>query len=532
MRSGLLSKQILTCLVGVAIAVMVVRIGLTWRVFSDVIDEPYHIGAGVSMYEARKLVRGIQSPPLPRLVGALPLMLSGIRWPQDRGLTTIQTDLNAFDVGKPVLSQSQLSYWSVLTRARAAMLVFPIIAVVYVYLLGRFVGGAKVGCLAAIFFSTDPTLLGHSTWVTTDVAAAAGFLAATFHGIRFIAHPCARRALPAGVALGLALACKFSCALVVPALLLVMLVRRRAWPRMRQLGLAAICAFIAMWACYFFDVGKLGDRVATADDGLSIPAWLENIPIPMPSAVLGYLDLAHHVRLGHSAYLNGQISDNGWWYYFPEAIALKSPIALLIGVAGAGAIAFLLRRRPWLRWATLAFPPAIFLAAAMAGGLNLGIRHVLPVLPFLYLVVAQVLNRARLGPAVIGLIMLAFIETFWVHPDYLAFFNALAGGPSQGSKYLLDSNLDWGQDQARLKQWLDEHAKARQVTLRIFGVVHLPEWPHEGYEFVPAGESPHGLLAISKQIAAGSDMRGMARRHLAQIGYSIDIYDLDQPGGP
>src|SRR5687767_6115266 len=150
-----------------ATLVMALRIGATWRTFNDDIDEPYHIGAGIAMYETGRHVHGIQHPPLSRLVGVLPLVPGGVNYPET---PTAIHDLRAFDVGHWALMDGPVPYWDALVRARAAMLVFPLAAVLYVYLIGRYVAGERAGCVAAVFFSTDPTLLGHGGWVTTDVA--------------------------------------------------------------------------------------------------------------------------------------------------------------------------------------------------------------------------------------------------------------------------------------------------------------------------------------------------------------------------
>jgi hypothetical protein len=421
-----------------------------------------------------------------------------------------------------------------------------------------------VGCLAAVFVSTDPTLLGHASWVATDVAAAAGFLAATYHGVRFLAR--SRRwwrAVVAGAAMGLALACKFSCVIAILALLLILFMRRpralrraklrsffHAWPRAAGVALLTSSLFFTLWATYFFDIGRLGDAIVMPGMPYwdSLPEWLKQTPIPMPSVVVGCLELARHNAQGHDAYFNGQLGPGGWWGYFPEAIALKSPAALLIGIAIALVAATLSpkgRRLP-PRAAVLMVPLLLFMFVAMRAGINIGIRHVLPTIPLIYLIVVQIMARVRLAPLAAGLIVLAFVETGWRHPDYLAFFNVLAGGPHNGEKYLLDSNLDWGQDEARLARWLDQHAVGRAVTLRVFGNKRLEHWPHPSWDMVPPNESPRGLLAISKNVRHGlyprfyrdeqgnwrpqRDVLGLEHlRPVARIGYSIEVYDLGRP---
>jgi hypothetical protein len=548
-------------LVAAALAVMVVRIISTYAVFNDTADEPYHIGAAVSYCVAKHHVRGTQHPPLTRIVAGVPLVLAGIDSARDRGVKTVQNDLTAFEIGHDVLLRSHRPYWTVLTIARTAMIVFPIAAVVYVYLLGRYLAGPLVGTLSAVCFSTDPTLLGHGAVVATDVAAAAGFLAALYHGTRLLARSTWRRALLAGVVIGLAVACKFSCLAVIPALALILLTRRlgalrcgrprayvRAWPRAVHLLAVALVAFVTLWATYLFDVGRPGDSTALRPlaEWNVMPEWLKPVPLPMPAAFWGFAMVWEHNRAGHSTYFNGTVSNTASWGYFPEAIALKTPTAVVIGLALALATGLMARRTPRALVTLIAF--AVYLAASINSGINIGIRHVLPAIPLLYIVMIQQLARVRMTAAVVGIALLAIVETLWLHPDYLAFFNVLAGGPTNGGKYLLDSNLDWGQDQARLKDWLEQHARGRVVTNRVFGNPRLRQWPHQGFELLPPGSSPRGLLAVSKNEAAGlylgvfedeqgkrwveAPLQGLSRmRPVARVGYSIDIYDLDAPSG-
>jgi 4-amino-4-deoxy-L-arabinose transferase-like glycosyltransferase len=446
--------------------------------------------------------------------------------------------------------------------ARISTLIFPIAAVFYVYLIGRYVAGALPGCLAAICFSTDPTLLAHGGLVTTDVAAAAGFLAATYHGVKFIARPDWKRSLIAGIALGLALSCKFSCIAVIPGLVLIALLRRRralfegpvhryfkSWPRISRVATVLLTAFVTLWATFLFDFGRIqaSPALQKGAEWYSIPNWLKSTPIPMPAIVPGFMMVVQHNRAGHSTYINGSLEAFGTVSYFPEAIILKTPAAVLVGLVLAIGSAILARRLPPMLGITL-FPFAVYMLISMNAKLNLGIRHVLPAIPFLYLLLMQQLALVRMNLFAMIVTALAFIETLCLHPDYLAFFNVFAGGPRSGEKYLLDSNLDWGQDQFRLAKWLEQNAKGRIVTDRVFGNPRLREWQHEGYTILPPGSVPRGLLAVSKNEAYGlylgvwddadgkrhveAPLFGLERyKRVARIGYTIDVYDLDASVG-
>ena len=433
----------------------------------------------------------------------------------------------------------------------------------YLYLLAAWIGNELIAALAVIFFSMDPTLLGHSTWVCTDVAACAGFLAAMYHGLRWAELRGWRHALAAGIAIGAAIAAKFSCIFVVPAIGLLMIVRPlsvftsalpnklrtyfRRWPSIAQMVMVGVIAFLTLWATYFFDVDRLSNQTIFGTQRAEwqrIPARLREARIPMPSLVLGMMRLVWHNNSGDNNYLNGQFKGGGWWYYFPEAIAIKEPLALLGGLVISISLFFVPgKRAPW-QTAVILLPPAIFLAAAMKGSIEIGIRHVLPVLPFLYLLVCFQLTRAgKRGLAVLSvLIFMAMIESIMAAPDYIGFFNLAVGGSNYGTRYLSDSNIDWGQDVARLADWLhSDDARSREYSLKLFMLPGEDLRRQFGLKpATPFSNTRRGLLAISKNVSCGGlaedfdkrlprpDYRWLSQYPVVKrIGCSIDVYDLD-----
>jgi hypothetical protein len=193
----------------------------------------------------------------------------------------------------------------------------------------------------------------------------------------------------------------------------------------------------------------------------------------------------------------------------------------------------------------------VFFVSAMLGNLSIGIRHILPVIPLLYLFIAVVLVEARLSGLLGALALVGCIETARIHPDYLAFFNMAAGGPDRGQRFLLDSNLDWGQDVKRLAEWLKSpEAAGKRYTLRIFTFPHDRIAQEYGLDPSAFGQPPGDLLAISKSIRHGllgaemlpggemthtEDYSWLARFPVVKrIGYSIEVYDLSgsQPEKP
>jgi hypothetical protein len=536
----------------IAAIIMLARLALSVGVFSPAIDESSHIGSAVSLIEAKKLIAPGSHPPLARLVAAIPLWLDGARLPEVRGQTMIGTEDLGYALGTQVLYHSTKPYYTLLTHARLAMLVFPTIALLYVFLLGRMLFGEPAATLAVVFFSVDPTLLGYGFWVGNDMAACAGCLAATYHGLRWLNQPTWGRACAAGVVVGLAIATKFSCLLVIPVIVLLALARISPWRRLLvQMPAIAAIAFVTLWATYLFNVGPLSDQAGltaaahpTSDNAAAqamreqwqrVPRWIRETPIPMPSFFLGMARLAAHNRFGHAAYLNGHVSSTGWWYYFPEVFALKTPLGFLAALLIATGLG--IARRQWREWPIRAIliPFAVFFGAAMAAKLDIGIRYILPAIPFLYLFVAAQLARPRWIVLLACLILCSAIETAAVHPDYLSYFNVAAGGPSRGDRFALDTNLDWNQDVYRLADWIHANLHGRPYAIRLNGLRNKALIEKLGLDPNALDAPPHGRILFMSKSSRLIDGRlsWLARRKpIAHIGYSIDVYDLTGPARP
>ena len=185
------------------------------------------------------------------------------------------------------------------------------------------------------------------------------------------------------------------------------------------------------------------------------------------------------------SYLLGSNSDRGWWYYFPAAIVFKEPFAFLI-IFLLGLASFFLKKEDVISKSLLIIPAIAYLFVAMfLNRVNIGIRHILPVYPFMCVIGGYCVVMAKrsiyLMYALILLFLALAIDVLSVYPAHMSYFNRLIGGTGNGYKYLSDSNLAWGQDWGRLKKLMEENGIKRVSTSGGFTSINCVYYkiPHD-----------------------------------------------------
>jgi hypothetical protein len=247
----------------------------------------------------------------------------------------------------------------------------------------------------------------------------------------------------------------------------------------------------------------------------------------------------------------GRLSQEGWWYYFPATFALKTPLALKVLLV----LGFFVRPKaasgwaPWVLW----WPVVVYLIVTQTRGLNIGHRHLLPLHPFLFAAAGGCAawalahpRRRLLLPAVSVLAAWYAFSSLRVYPHFLAHFNELAGGPAGGYRYLVDSNLDWGQDLKGLAEALRERG-IPAVKLSYFGSAD-PEYYGIRGEMLPSQMLPppksvtHRVEAGDVVAISATNLQGVyldpalqpfladlrARTPLFTVGHAIFVYRVDR----
>jgi len=390
--------------------------------------------------------------------------------------------------------------------------------------------------------------------MTTDIAVTFFALLAMYSFDRWARRPSRRWQVISGVTLGLAIAAKFSAIILLPVVGLLALYagwrERHMATKLMALAAIFIIGAAAVWAVYRFQVGPFDSPAIT---------------VPAPSLWDGLLRVKERDEEGRMAFLLGKLSPKGWWYYFPVALAVKTPLPtlllLLAAIVSGLASIYRLGKQGSLAklgrsvWSApgLILLPVVYLAVSMRSSLNLGYRYILPVLPFLFIVISsQFTSRPsekarRQAAQVVGLILGVWLvaEAGLIYPNHLAYFNQAAGGPDNGYKILADSNLDWGQNLKRLKAWLDEQ-HIGQVHLAVF-TGSLPERYGIRAIKLPGPYEPpdaHGFQRFAPEpgvyVLGASSWQGLRldnpdtfdwfrrQKPVARIGHSLFVYQVPE----
>jgi len=262
-----------------------------------------------------------------------------------------------------------------------------------------------VAILATAIFTSTPPILAHAGLMTTDMAVAAVFPFALFALDRFVEKPSVSRGvlLGLGLGLGLGLLAKYSFLVFFPPAALMVVatrwpIRTRVWPLLA----ASMVALVVFWSGYRFTFGKASEvfehsafwvEHSVKEGSLrSVMHTLAYTPMPSPTYLVGFGLVKIHDRDGHDAYLLGQFSKHGWWYFFPVVFFYKTPIPILV-LLGVGIL--VLVRNKMRAGAEFLLVPLAVLLVAMTSNINIGIRHVLPLYGPLSILCAAAANCVR-----------------------------------------------------------------------------------------------------------------------------------------
>ena len=545
------------------------------------IDEGVHLTAGVSYWLTGDYRLNEEHPPLVKLLAALPVLLAK---PNINFSSPSWENGDQWAFAREFLYEQGNDADRLLFLGRLPMLLVSAGLGLVLFLWARRLGGDLAGLFTLGWFALDPNFLAHGRYITTDVAVALGYAATLLLLVRLLEQWRWQRLLAFGVTFGVTQVTKFSALflwlliLIIPGLWYARAGNFRTLVRrtLAILGIALLGTFVSVMGTYAGQVrqgrtdpwvqalyrerenvlteGRLTSQpmpvqraIRWSDPntatGRAIRQLTLDTPIPGWSYFKGIALVLNHDYWGHLSYLKGMYGTSGWWWYFPLAFVVKTPFAtLILFCLSLIALAHTWgrnQRRARAGLFVLLGAAGVYFLWSFTSHINLGLRHIFPVYPAVFvavgLFVAATLasKNVWLKWSVVGISALYVLSSALAFPAYTAYFSELVGGSANGPRYLVDSNIDWGQDVKRLSAYLKEH-EVPFVCMSYFGQASLVYYGLD-HRYLPAESDPHEPTDVNCVVAISitsllSEDRAYAWLRAyqpdARIGGSIDVYDF------
>ncbi len=590
---------------------LLLMLGSMWN-DSATFDEVAHIAAGFGNVDQLDYRLNPEHPPLVKALSALsaklvvhPYFPTNIPSWQE----TVTEWQQQFKQGGIFLYQSGNDADRILFWGRFPVLLLSLLlgTLIYVWVSKRF--SREAGILSLAFFAFSPTILAHSRYITTDIGAALGFFIGIVTFVQFLEVPTKKNIFVAGLAFGIAQLLKFSCVMLIPIYIVLFIAWVLSRPNLHFrervkvffrfatktlvvgiIGVGVIWITYAVFTWNYPEGRQITETQAQLGSGgirplvnLDLALARNKFTRPLAHFTLGVLMANNRAAGGNTAYFLDTISSKGSHLYFPLLYVVKEQITFHILTLLALIFAikkinfpssekFSRRIRLWIynHFFEFSFLVVIVLywTISIVSPLNIGIRHVLPTLPFIFMLVAITLSRwfrahdnanpqsffqwisntlhyfvkaipkyVFVGIAVVWMA----INMFLVYPHFLSYYNTFAGGSEEGYKIATDSNYDWGQDFKRLVQYVDEQ-KIGSIAGDYFGGANPAYYLGSRYQsWWPSKGPVSGWFAISANVRQGAWGKigpGFTRKPedsydwlksyqpVARIGHSIFVYKI------
>lgn len=604
-----LKKAALSAL-GILGIMLILMIASSWS-DSAIMDELAHIPAGFGYVTQGDYRLNPEHPPLIKALSAFVAQIA-VRphFPTDTAYW--RDDINGqWAQGAVFLYESGNDADRILFWSRVPLMILAAFLGWLVFRWTRKKFGAAAALLALVFFAFSPTVLTHGRFVTTDIGAAFGFFIGITSFLAFLEKPDRKRIILAGALFGIAQLLKFSLVLLIPIDLMLLAawiatrptlsLGERMGLTLKLLGKMLIAGAIALaviWGTYGVFVRNYPQERQLADAQFLLSSYgfrpavnldlaLIKNPVtrPLGQYLLGVLMVQQRSAGGNTAFFLGEVSAAGSRLYFPLLYLLKESLALhaltLLALAISTRRLFgtpqkdipvLARIRRWIAEHFAEFSAFAFIAFywlfSIKSPLNIGVRHVLPTFPFIYILIArEIAGWLRLPEiqdgrtaaqwlshiyvryivalpkyALTGFLLLWLVmDTLIAFPHFLSYYNELGGGAQNGWKIAVDSNYDWGQDLKRLTEFVQKN-DIDKVSLDYFGGGSPRYYLGDRFEPWRSAKGPargyFGISSTFRQNAFGAPAPGFIRKPedsyewlmpyepIAQIGHSIFVYNL------
>lgn len=589
----------------IIVSAVILAISSVWN-DSPIVDEIPHIGAGYSYAVKGDYRLNPEHPPLAKVLAGLSLLSLRLNqdifntsfWNQD-------INDQQWNFGRNLIFNSGNDAIKLVRTAKLPMLLFFILSAIIIFLWTKKLYGVKAALVGLFLFAFSPTVIAHSRFVTTDIPALFGVLFATYFFINFLKTASRKNFLLAVLAFGVAQLTKFSAFLLVPffgilAVSWALTQKEKIINSVRYIFLVgAVIAggyILVVWPVYALHTRNYPPELQKRDTAYHLVSygnrtvadpvvWASGTPFIRPLAQygLGLLMVTQRSVGGNTTYFLGEVKNVAWKKYFPIVYFIKEPLAFwafaLIVLITISAQVKSLRFKVqsleyWIKNNFTEFAMLLWLAiywySSIKANLNIGVRHLLPTYGFVYILVAgrisELVKSLKPAPSqaegfasglkvaskklffIIHFALFAILgwylfENLRVYPYYLTYFNQVVGGPSGGYKYVVDSNVDWGQDLKRLTDWTGEN-NISKINLDYFGWADPYYYLKDKYIWMAAGKYktaeeflrvyPNGgYIAVSASFLMGTSKQPVdnylwlnSYKPVAVIGNSIFVWHI------
>ncbi len=448
-------------------------LGFQARTLSLTVDEPVHLLSAYLYWNGRDRLEPGDFPPLVKLAGGWAIRNSTLSVAPDLGYPG-DTRKEWPEAAGMIARSSHKALADATFRARLPLIVFPLATMFLLWRWGRALFSPATGLTLAALFALEPTALGHGALFKNDHAAAFTYLLFWYTAWSQWNRPWPRFAALLGLAAGLGAVSKLSLLVLIPvAIVLVTFQSRRIRTAIPAAALALAASYAIIVTIYLFDVRQLAESDLAALDRTSAPVAVKTAArvfqfVPVANNMWrGVMTLSVDASLPKYIHVLGTLREGGHWLYFGLAAAVKGAAGILIlFVAG-----LMLMWGFGLRALWCVGPMLLYAVLATLSGFQLGLRLILPCLPFAILVCGIAIHQASLTGLrylTAACLLLLSAESMSAYPHGIGFFNFLAGGTARGPHYLSDSNLGWGGSLATLSAAI-ERLNWTDVKLFYFG---------------------------------------------------------------
>lgn len=514
---------------------------------SLIFDEDAHIPAGFSYITQHDMRLNPEHPPLLKDLAGLMLLPLHLNFDITQKFWT--TKINGqWEAGHNLLWQEGNNADQVIFWARIPFILLSLLLGWFIFYWTKELAGTTAGLFALLLYAFDPNILGHNHFVTTDLGIAAFMTFSFYYFLQFIKKPSWKNVFIGGFFLGLVQLAKFSFVTLLPiyglALIIYPLVKFSSKKknllqfRLKKLGeylgkgiIAFLISLVVVWGVYFVNIYRMPQQKLSAtieyyfpyNDSSASAVAVNKIANQLNSHLVGrplseyFLGIAmvfKRVDGGNGAYFMHQVSNHGFLAYFPTVFLLKEPLPnlffmlLALAITFSAGIVFIVRQLSFhfnpnthayqKEWSISSFIRhniinislfsfiLLYAGVSITSNLNIGFRHLFPILPFIYILTAKVifdfLKHLHPHTKIIWTTIISLASIFLVvgtvsaYPAYMSYFNPLAGGPKNGFHYVTDSNADWGQDLNRLHAWVKEYNWCPNNKLDSFCQIYHPQW--------------------------------------------------------